>query len=353
MNALETAVKRTPSTWVVVASCLACALASTPARSDSAKAGPAKPNVLLITIDTLRGDALGWIGGRNDTPALDHLAKTGARFRHAVTPVPITLPAHTSILTGLYPVHHGVHDNGQTVPAEIPTLAELLSADGYRTAAFVSGFPLRRIFGLDRGFHHYDDTMNKGSEGWVERTALDTATAVIAWIESAPNPWFVWVHFYDPHDPYDPPRSFWRQGPQGAYLGEVAFTDFAIETLLDGIPGPARRNLLTVFTADHGESLGEHQEKTHGFFVYDSTVVVPLVFHFPGRINARAIDQQPRLIDIAPTILDLLDIPQIPDADGLSLAPILAGRSRDIPPAVVETRLPWIFFGWAPLIGRA
>jgi len=322
------------------------------AADTNAKAPKLKqPNVLLITVDTLRGDALGWIGGRNETPAIDALAKSGARFSTAVTPVPITLPAHTSILTGLYPARHGVRDNGQTVPVTFPTLAESLSTDGYQTAAFVSGFPLLRIFGLDRGFEHYDDTMNQGSEGWVERTAVDTATAALAWIETTPSPWFAWIHFYDPHDPYEPPRSFWQQGSQGAYHGEVAFTDFAIETLLDGISPAARANLLTVFTSDHGESLGEHQEKTHGFFIYDSTVKVPLVFHFPGRIPALESDLQPRLVDLTPTILDLLDLPAIQGIDGLSLAPILAGRALDIPPAITETYLPWIFFGWAPLTG--
>ncbi|MEX1311932.1 MAG: sulfatase-like hydrolase/transferase [Candidatus Sulfomarinibacteraceae bacterium] len=327
------------------------ALASPSEAQEPTAEDPAAPNVLLITVDTLRGDALGWIGGRNETPAIDALAKGGARFRSAVSPVPITLPAHASILTGLIPARHGIRDNGQTVPAGFPTLAERLSAEGWHTAAFVSGFPLESIFGLDRGFDHYDDTMDQGTEGWVERAALDTTAAAVEWILASPSPWFVWIHFYDPHDPYEPPRTFWQQGEQGDYLGEVAYTDFAIETLLDGIPQKLRANTLTVFTADHGESLGEHREKTHGFFVYDSTVVVPLVFHQPGRIKARELTLEPRLVDIAPTVLDLLRLPPMAGIDGVSLAPSLLGRSQKIPPAVIETHLPWIFFGWSPLTG--
>ena len=342
-------VVRRPVRAVLLVAVLAVAAPAVAAAQMDAPDAP--PNLLLITVDTLRADAVGWIGGRVETPAMDALAAEGARFPTAVAPVPITLPAHASILSGLVPARHGVRDNGQTVPDTFPILTERLREAGYGTAAFVSGFPLERIFGLDRGFDHYDDTMNQGSEGWVERLAGDTTAAAASWIGEAAEPWFVWVHYYDPHDPYEPPRAFHQRGPDGAYLGEVAYTDFAIETLMGAIPAPARANLLTVLTADHGESLGEHREKTHGFFVYDSTMVVPLVFHHPGRIAAAGRAAQVRLVDIAPTVLDLLGLPALGGVDGISLAPLLRGRPLEVRAAVIETHLPWIFFGWSPLTG--
>lgn len=311
---------------------------------------PPRPCVLLVTIDTLRPDAVGWIGHRNETETMDRLAAEGARFPAAVSPVPLTLPAHTSIMTGLIPRHHGVADNGQTVREDVALLAELLAARGYATAAFVSGFPLERVFGLDRGFDHYDDDLRHGVEGWVERPAEETTGAATTWLEKAPGPWFVWVHYYDPHDPYDPPRAFWRPGARGAYDGEVGYTDHWLGKLVAAARGASGGSLLTVVTADHGEGLGEHQERTHGLFLYDSTVLVPLVFHFPGTIAPRdGASASPRLVDVAPTILDLLGVEVPPGIDGVSLLPLLSGRPQETPAAYVETRLPWIFYGWSPL----
>jgi arylsulfatase A-like enzyme len=145
------------------------------------------------------------VAGRNATPALDAVARAGFRFPAAVSPVPLTLPAHASILTGLLPGSHGIHDNGQMLPPSVPTLAEVLAARGFSCAAFVSGFPLQKTFGLDRGFHHYDDTLPHGQEGWVERRAHETTAAALAWIAKARGPWFVWVHYYDP------PTARWRR----------------------------------------------------------------------------------------------------------------------------------------------
>lgn len=304
------------------------------------------PNVLLITVDTLRRDSLGWIGGHNETPNLDALAASGFRFPAAVSPVPMTLPAHVSIMTGLLPLQHAVHDNGQLLGDAPATLAESLRARGYATAAFVSGYPLAAAFGLDRGFAHYDDAMTDGVEGWVERRAGDTTKAATAWLANAPEPWFVWVHYFDPHEPYDPPRSFWKPGSRGGYDGEVAYVDNAVGKLLKGAGGESR---LTIFSADHGEALGEHGEKTHGFFVYDSTTLVPLVFHWPGRLASGASGAAARLIDIAPTVLDLLGLPPLPKASGRSLSPTLAGKDQPPAAAYVETQLPWRFFGWSPL----
>jgi choline-sulfatase len=320
--------------------CAAAPSAEVPARPVG------RPNVLLITVDTLRRDALGFLGGQNETPHLDALAAAGFSFPAAVSPVPMTLPAHTSILTGVLPRQHGVHDNGQLVGSVPETLAGRLQAGGYATAAFVSGYPLVASFGLDRGFAHYDDTLPEGSEGWVERRAGATTAAALAWIAQAQRPWFVWVHYFDPHDPYDPPRSFWKPGARGPYDGEVAYVDSAVGKLLAGAgEGPQ----LTIFTADHGEGLGDHGEKTHGFFVYDSTTLVPLVFHWPGKFASGSSPAAARLIDIAPTVLDLLGVPKLPAASGRSLAPILGGQPLPPAPAYVETQLPWRFFGWSPL----
>ncbi len=289
-----------------------------------AGAAPA-PSVVLITVDTLRPDALGWVAGRNATPEIDRLAAEGARFPGAISPVPLTLPAHASILTGLEPPRHGLRDNGQVLGPGLATLAEALNARGYRTGAFVSGYPLRALFGLDRGFERYDDGLPLKGQDFGDRPAAETTRAALEWLKGVEGPFFLWLHFYDPHDPYEPPAAFHRPGPRGAYDGEVAAVDAAVGQLRAGL---ARRGepLLTVLTADHGESLGEHGEDTHGFFVYDSTLRVPLVLHFPGRLTPAAPALAPRLVDVAPTVLDLLGLPPLTALDGRSLRPALEGR---------------------------
>lgn len=320
--------------------------------SPAPPAVPSKPapSILLITIDTLRPDALGWVAGRNSTPAIDRLAREGLRFRAAVSPVPLTGPAHASLLTGLLPRRHGVRDNGQMLGAGIPTLAEQLRRRGYSTAAFVSGYPLQRFLGLDRGFDVYDDTLPHGSEGWLERKATETTEAALAWLRSARRPFFAWVHYYDPHDPYDPPRVFWKPGPRGAYDGEVAYVDDSVGRLREGLGSLADGgDLLLILTGDHGEGLGDHREKTHGYFVYDSTALVPLVVRWPGRIAAAERDTPVRLVDVAPTLVDLTGAPRLDGPDGVSLVPLLEGQAQHLPPAFIETRLPWIYFGWSPL----
>jgi len=308
-----------------------------------------RPDVLLITVDTLRPDALGWVSGKNATPAIDALALQGIRFRSAVAPVPLTLPSHVSLLTGLLPRRHGVRDNGQVVAKNQTTLAKILGKRGYATGAFVSGFPLRRTFGLDAGFDTYDDRLTAGAEGGVERPAAETTAAALAWIARAKSPWFLWVHYYDPHEPYAPPRQFLRPGPRGAYDGEVAYVDSAIAQLLRGIPAAAPRGRITVLAGDHGESLGEHGEIGHGFFLYDTTILVPMVFHAPGRLVPREEAAPARLIDVAPTLLDMLGLPPIAGASGQTLVPLFAGRTKEAGRAYLETREPWIAYGWSPL----
>jgi arylsulfatase A-like enzyme/Tfp pilus assembly protein PilF len=311
--------------------------------------GPRPASLLLITVDTLRPDALGWISGRQGTPAIDRLAREGFGFPAAVAPAPLTLPSHVAILTSTTPGRLGIRDNGRVVGADVGTLAGTLKGSRYATGAFVSGYPLAAIFGLDRGFDVYDDRFPAGREGELERPAPATTAAALAWLRTARPPWFAWVHYYDPHYPYEPPSGFRRPGSRGAYDGEVAYVDAAIDDLRRGIerldPGPT----LTVFAADHGESLGEHGEGTHGFFVYDSTVLVPLIFHFAGRIAPGRSAAPARLLDVAPTALALLAQPPLPKAEGVSLAPTLAGRGQSIPAAYIETHQPWNSYGWSPL----
>jgi arylsulfatase A-like enzyme/Flp pilus assembly protein TadD len=315
----------------------------------------ARPNVVVIVADTLRPDALGWVAGRNATPALDELARAGRRFPAAVSPVPLTLPAHVSLFTGLVPRRHGVRDNGHVLSPRVPTLAETLRGAGWATAAFVSGYPLRALFGLDRGFERYDDALPVDGAGWRDREAARTTEAALAWLKEQraarpPRPFFVFIHYYDAHDPYTPPERLRRPGPRGAYDGEVAVVDEAVAALRRGLKElGADRDLLTVFTADHGESLGEHGEDTHGFFVYDSTTLVPLVFHWPERLAPAPSDAPARLVDVTPTLLDLVGLRRFPGVDGVSLRSLLEGRAQEPPPAYLESRQPWLGFGWAPL----
>jgi len=327
----------------------------------------APANLLLITLDTLRPDALGFVcasggpcgsAGSNATPAIDGLAREGFAFPSAVSPVPLTFPSHSALLTGRLPRALGLRDNGQLLPPEPPTLAQRLAARGYATAAFVSGYPLHSAFGLDRGFSHYDDAFDSGKGDEPERKAGATVAAAKAWLadpKAARSPWFLWVHLYDPHYPYEPPKEFRRPGARGAYDGEVAYADSAIGELLRAVaatdPAPSPRSVptLTVFAGDHGESLGEHGEGTHGFFVYDSTVLVPLVFRFPGRVPVGSSAAGARLIDVAPTILELLGVPAEP-LDGTSVAGLFRKASpAAAAPAYVETYQPWLSYGWSPL----
>ena len=316
----------------------AAALASTVvvAMAIGCRADP--PNVLLLTVDTLRPDALGWVvstsGAGGSTPNLDRLAAEGLAFPAAVAPAPLTLPSHLTMMSGLVPPRHGVRDNGQVVGAAPELLAERLGAAGWTTAAFVSGFPLASRFGLDRGFSHYDDRFTAGQGAWLERPAPETTTAVLTWLQRAPRPWLLWVHYYDPHYPYQP-----------SYAAEVARVDREIGRLLAALAG---QPVLTVFAADHGESLGEHGEATHGYFVYDSTVLVPLVLHWPGRIAGRRSERPARLVDVAPTVLELLGQPPLADSDGSDL---LADGEAALPAAYVETVQPWTSYGWAALRG--
>ena len=269
--------------------------------------------MLLITIDTLRADAVGAYGhGGHPTPWI----ATGAQ-------TPLTLPSHATILSGRYPFAHGVRDNaGFRFPAALDTLAVWLRDRGYRTGAFVSAFPLDRRFGLARGFDEYDDRLSDAPRRAFlepERSAADTVARARAWLDGARGrPAFCWIHLYEPHYPYTPPEPYASRFAGDRYEGEVAAADAALAPLLGPILDGGRAGTIVVLTGDHGESLGEHGEATHGIFAYDATLRVPLVI-YADAFAAGIRHDEARHVDIAPTILDLLSIPPPADLDGRSL----------------------------------
>ncbi len=311
------------------------------------------PNVLLITVDTLRADRLGCYGhAAAATPNLDALAARGVRFATAVAHVPLTTPSHASILTGLTPLRHGVRDNGDFVlPDGIPTLAEAFAGSGYHTAAFVSGFPLDRRFGLARGFQTYDDRLPRGSDlrraAYVERAASETTAAAMRWLDRAQAPWFLWLHYFDPHSPYEPPAEFAQRFARDPYDGEVAFVDSELGALLRR-PDFARERTIVLVTADHGESLGEHGEETHGVFVYDATLRVPWIMAGPSLPEGRVSPVVARGVDVAPTLLDLAGV-RASGMEGRSLGGAARGQAVSDEPAYAESLYARLRLGWAPL----
>jgi choline-sulfatase len=290
-----------------VAVCLILCAVTACAKPAPAPAPAARPNILLITIDTMRADRL----GRGFTPALDRLAAQGLRFAEARTTVPLTLPAHTSIMTGDLPPAHGVRINGAIRPEGAPTLAALLKAAGYQTRAVVGAFVLDRRFGLDHGFDLYDDRISRDPDAMdllqAERPAgavIDQAIAMMA-TTSASEPWLLWVHLYDPHAPYEPPAPELARAKGVAYDGEIAYVDTEIARLLAVVDGRADAARTAVMvTGDHGESLGEHGEPTHGMLLSEPALRVPLIVRAPGVAAAERRDPA-SLIDIAPTALAL------------------------------------------------
>ncbi len=309
--------------------------------------GPAtgRPDLLLVSIDTLRADAPGCYGGRAKTPRLDALAAAGARFSRALTPVPLTLPAHATLLTGLDPNQHGLRDNGQGALAQpIPTLAELLHAAGYETLAVVGSRVLDRRFGLDRGFARYDDRMTAertGEFGYPERSAAAVVDAALAGAAaSAPSqPLFLWVHFYDAHAPYDAPGD----DPHSRYLGEVEAVDRELGRLLDGLR-PERPRIVAV-VGDHGESFGEHGESEHGYLLHTPTLAVPLVLAGPGVPPRRTIAQTVGIRRLAATLVRLAGL----EGGALGGPALELAGALPATPVYHETEFPASTFGWSPL----
>jgi len=293
-------------------------------------------NVVLITIDTLRSDYVGYSGsGKVKTPNLDRLAEGGGAFTQTRSPVPLTLPAHASILTGAYPPAHGVRVNGRDRLSEKhTTLAEILKEKGYATAAFVSAFVLDRRFGLAQGFDVYDDQLGEDvgllENLEAERDGASVAAAFSGWLsrQTGDQPFFAWIHFYDPHAPYAPPEPYRSQYPNDPYAGEVAYTDEMVGRVVAELQsrGLLERTLVAV-VGDHGEGLGDHGEQTHSVLIYNSTLHVPFLLYGPGLIPAsRRVDAVTRTVDVAPTLLDYLGLPA-PMAQGKTLRPLVEGGS--------------------------
>jgi arylsulfatase A-like enzyme/Flp pilus assembly protein TadD len=319
----------------------------------------ANQNVLLVTIDTLRADAVGSYGGRAATPNLDRLADSGARFDFAHGHAVVTLPSHTSILTGRYPYEHGMRDNaGFRVHDGTATLATWLKARGLATGAFVGGFPLTKRFGLTPGFDVYDDQMPE-MQGDVkfsmpERRADQVVERAVAWIGRQSGPFFSWVHVFDPHAPYEAPAPFLGQYPAQPYDGEVAFVDHALGPLFAALEAQSRPTVVIV-TADHGEALGDHGELTHGMFAYEETLRVPLIVAriVPGggATRGRVIESPARHIDIAPTVLEALGVTPDPSISGASLLGVIRDGSGPDRPSYFEAMSYNLVRGWAPLRG--
>jgi arylsulfatase A-like enzyme/Flp pilus assembly protein TadD len=320
-------------------------------------AGPALrgADVVLITVDTLRADALGFAGNRQaSTPVLDRLAAAGRVYFDAHAHNVITLPSHTNILTGLYPFQHGVRENsGFRLPASVPTLATWLRRAGYATGAFVGAFPLDSRFGLGAGFDRYDDAFPHGSNPEEYRFAERRGDQVVApalawWHAQRGHKRFLWVHLYDPHAPYEPPEPFASRFKEHPYLGEVAAADSFLAPLVDPFLAGKEPPAIVVFTADHGEALGEHGELTHGLFAYEATLKVPLVIWGPGVTPGRD-GRAARHVDIVPTVLAALRLPVpagLPGRSLLAVAPPGAAVT-----SYFESLSANLTRGWAPLRG--
>ena len=319
-------------------------------------------NVLLVTIDTLRADALGAYGGGAATPNLDRLAAEGARFDFAHSHAVVTLPSHASILSGRYPYEHGIRDNtGYRFDQSMPTMASVLKAHGFSTGAFIAGFPLDRRFGLNAGFDTYDDRLDAASAvdtGERERRADKVVASASSWIGRQPGKWFGWVHLYDPHTTYAAPAEWAARYPASPYLAEVAWTDYALGPLFELLKSQPRDTLIIV-TADHGEGLGDHGETTHGIFAYEAMIRVPLIVA-EARVSraarapvGRVVTSPARHVDLMPTVLDAAGIfglvPQ--QWAGASLLPAIAGDGGADRPSYFESMTPAVTRGWAPLRG--
>lgn len=354
------ALTRIPALAIV---CLALAgtAGGAPPRSESKRS--TQPNLLLITIDTLRPDHLGCYGYKDiKTPNIDALAATGLRYQNARTVVPTTLPSHSTIMTGTYPMLHGMHDfTGNRLSDQQPTLASILKADGYATGAVIGAAVLDSRFGLNRGFDFYYDEFdfNRFSEAnldAMERPGNVVVDQALRWLEAQKpaQPFFLWVHIYDPHHPYHPPEPYATEYARRPYDGEIAFADAQVGRLLAYLKAQGRDgNTLIALMGDHGESLGEHGELTHGFFIYDATVRVPLLFRPPPTLKRKpkVVTTAVSLVDVLPTVLDYLNINPPAGIQGHSLRDGPQGGPDTVSPVYAETFLPRLHFNWSELRG--
>ncbi|MBZ5613384.1 MAG: sulfatase-like hydrolase/transferase [Acidobacteriia bacterium] len=362
--------------------CLAAQAPRVPRKPAVTPVDSTHPNIILITLDTTRADRMGFLGSKRGlTPNLDAMARQGVAFTRAYAHVPITTASHTTILTGTYPQFNRVNDFGIPLSARLPYLPDLLRAQGYHTGAFVGSLILDPLDGtapgFDRGFEVYDAGFHLRRHGMdryksVERRADDVVNHALAWLSQLPNgPFFLWVHLYDAHDPYDPPAPFRARFAAQPYDGEIAYADSAVGKLLDEIRkhGLYDETLIAVM-ADHGESLGAHGENTHGIFLYDETLHVPLLFKLPASHAAgKRVDARVRLVDVAPTILQEAGLPVPKEMQGESLSAMMRMRPKVGPhgggatetgavetgaaegdrSAYAETDYPHRAFGWSSL----
>ena len=351
--------------WLSLVLLLASASGANPQRPRSPKAPPRRPNIILITLDTTRADRMGFLGSdRGLTPHLDAVAKQGIVFTRAYSHVPLTTASHTTILTGTYPQFNHVNDFGIPISPRLPYLPDLLHHQGYHTAAFVASLVLDPLDGtapgFDRGFDIYDAGFRLRRHGMdryksVERRGGEVVNHALAWLsQNNAGPFFVWVHLYDAHDPYDPPEPYKTRYKSQPYDGEIAYADAAVGKLLDTLrEHDLYDETLIAVMADHGESLGAHGENTHGIFLYDETLHVPLVVKLPANRDAGArVETRAQLIDVAPTILQIAGVAVPKEVQGESLLKFVGPASAQPPadrPAYAETDYPHRAFNWSSL----
>jgi len=324
---------------------------------------PSDLNVLFFTLDTTRADHIGCYGYKEvDTPHIDSLAREGILFSNATSQSPLTLPSHSSIFTGNYPFFHGVRDNGGFyLEQDQVALAEILQQNGWMTSAFVGAFVLDSRWGIDQGFDYYYDNFDfakykRISLASVQREGGEVVQAFFEWFEkNSPERFFSWIHFYDPHTPYEPPEPYKTQyggRPHGLYDGEIAYVDSLIGKVLNKLEErDLLRKTVIVIVGDHGESLGEHHESTHGFFIYDACTSVPLIIRIPSvTLKALAIADQVQNIDIMPTLCEILNLPIPETVQGQSLLPLILGKKlKHERSAYSETYYPRYHYGWSEL----
>jgi len=329
-----------------------------------ASQGVEKPNVILITLDTTRADHLACYGYPNiKTPNLDGLAQRGVLFEQAATAVPLTLPAHCTIMTGMYPTYHGVRANGNTALSdEQTTLAEVLAAQGYQTGAFIAAFVLDGRWGLKQGFQHYDDQFDLSKYrhldlGAIQKPGNQVMDAALAWLEGQKtSPFFAWIHLYDPHLPYAPPEPYYGEysprGPSGLYDGEIAFMDEQIGRCVTWLAkNDLAQKTILILIGDHGEGLGSHGEEAHGFFIYDSVVHVPFLVSTPfPELQGKRVLSQVSSVDVFATLLDLAHVAAPFRGQGRSLLPAMFRPEKEGEAyAYSESTIPDLQFGWSPL----
>jgi choline-sulfatase len=315
-------------------------------------------NLVVVTIDTLRPDHVRCYGdSKAETPTIDSIAASGVLFENAVTQTPLTPPSHASIFTGLYPTVHHVRDTGGFIlqPSSL-TLATILQRQGWNTAAFISSAVLKKTFGFNQGFSVYDDQMPRpgNSRDFLddpERRAGDTVDRAVRWLEAQSNkPYFLWVHLYDPHMPYQPPSPFKEKYKDRPYDGEIAYADRELGRLFEVVhkKSPAEKTIVALLS-DHGESLGEHGEYSHGVFLYDATLRIAFLISGPGVPSGIRVTQQARTIDFLPTVLELMGGKASPAVQGASLVSTFTGHDAPTSLSYAETLYPKINYGWAEL----